>query len=486
MNNHFDPFGQGEAVEFPSAGYARVDDVEISRSGRTARVSFDVVDADFIDNYLSRPRDGRDDRIDSTLDFVRMPLFHLQVVFSTLNPMPRHWDALCGCCRCELCLPYLFSNYLIPCEFLRQSRSDRYGGQGGDADPSRWFKIVKSFNSASRLATAYSGLFSQPEKVRVHLQHATQQQELSEIFTLPGVRQKQFETADLALFGNAECDHVVVFDVGQGSASASISGNAHAAKVAGTPEIYFDAGAGVYANQKTRPPGLSLEAGGVKAVFLSHWDTDHWAGAMLARPGADSLLTKTWYAPDQVVGPRHVAFAKSIEANGGRLVLLSPPSSAVQKVPLAGGRVLRWAQGTGRDKNDSGLVAAVECSTPVEQSIILPGDCDYRFFKHLQAKAPVGLLVPHHGARLRSASTDVPAPHPQANDSKLVYSFGPNNKHGKARVRHPTAEAIELHSAWDHGGWRARPGFGAAGRNVRGTSEHSEVARGDVCIDWQR
>ncbi|MFC6477495.1 hypothetical protein ACFQDN_14580 [Pseudomonas asuensis] len=53
---------------------------------------------------------------------------------------------------------------------------------------------------------------------------------LSEIFTLPGVRQKQFEPADLALFANVECDHVVVFDVGQGSASASISSNAHAAK----------------------------------------------------------------------------------------------------------------------------------------------------------------------------------------------------------------------------------------------------------------
>lgn len=486
MNNHFNRFGEGEVVEFPSAGYARVDDVEISRSGRTARVSFDVVDANFIDSNQSRARGGRDYRVDSTPDFDRMPLFHLQVVFSTLKS--RQLDGLCGYSTCELCFPYRFINYLIPDEFLRKSRSDRYddGSQGGDYGPSRWFKIVKSSNSAGRLATAYSGLFSKPEKVRVHLQLAAQQQRLSEIFTLPGVRQKQFETADLALFGNAECDHVVVFDVGQGSASASISGNAHAAKVAGTPEIYFDAGAGVYANQKTRPPGLSLEAGGAKAVFLSHWDTDHWAGAMLARPGVDSLLTKTWYAPDQVVGPRHVAFAKNIEANGGRLVLLSPPSLAVQEVPLAGGRVLRWAQGTGRDRNDSGLVAAIECSTPVEQSIILPGDCDYHCFKHLQAKAPVGLLVPHHGARLRSASTDVPAPHTEANDSKLVYSFGPNNKHGKARVRHPTAEAIELHSAWDHGGWRARPGFGAAGRNVRGTSEHSAVARGDVCIDWQR
>ena len=170
---------------------------------------------------------------------------------------------------------------------------------------------------------------------------------------------------------------------------------------------------------------------------------------------------------------------------GGTLILLNPPLHSIQDVPLTTKRMIRLTQGSGRDRNNSGLVAVIESSETLKQSIILPGDCDYKYFKHLCTSPPVGLVAPHHGARLRSMRTDGPLPHPEAEEPKLVYSFGPHNKHGKARVWHPTSEAVMLHRAWDHGAWRARPGVGTAGPNVHSTSEHSpKPARGDVYIMW--
>lgn len=491
MNNHFSRFNEFDKREFPDSGYARIDDIEFSRTGESARVSFDMVDADFIDTHLRQVDAARSNITDFPLVFDNMPLFHVQAVFSVLPSFFEYGD-----CPCRS-RPNFRSNYqycicrngggVFRAEGLLQTI---FGGIGNNGDHGgdnlhSWFRIVKSQNTRGRIATVYRGLFSEPEKVTVHFMLSHQHAKLSSIFTLPGKHQSTLDATDLKLFEDIECNRVVVFDVGQGSASASLSNPKLSAVAGNTPELYFDAGAGVYANQGTRPANLVLPANSAKAVVLSHWDTDHWAGATLGSTGSNTLLSKTWFAPNQVVGPRHVAFAKSIEANGGRLILLTPPHSGVLDIPLANGRSIRLTRGAGQDRNNTGLVASIECSKSLTQSIILPGDCDYKFFTHLRTSPPVGLLVPHHGARLMSSSTDVPTPHPDATDPKLIYSFGPNNKHGRARIRHPTIEAVMLHQAWDHGGWRARPGFGPAGLNVYATSEHSPaITRGDVYIDW--
>lgn len=495
MSDHLFKPNEFDNDTFPSSGYARIDDIEFSRSGKTARVTFDMIDAKFIERYLREIDTARSNTTDCPPKFDSMPLFNVQVVISI---QPHTY--IPGWCPCKMCnaqtrQKYQYCIYRNGREVCKAERllQEIFGNMGNNSNNrssstdglNSWFTITKSQDTWGRSATAYKGLFSEPEKVKIHLKLSQRHIELSEIFTLPGTHKSTLDAADLKLFENIECNRLVVFDVGQGSASAALPNKKPLAGAENNPELYFDAGAGVYANQRTRPAHLSLPANNAKVVILSHWDTDHWAGATLDSTAPNTLLSKVWFAPDQVVGPRHVAFAKSIAEHGGHLILLTPPKNSVLRIPLANGRSIRLTKGVGKDRNNTGLVASIECSKTWAQSIILPGDCDYKFFIHLHPSPPIGLLVPHHGARLTSNRTDIPIPHPNATNPKLIYSFGPNNKHGRARTRHPTIETIKLHQSWDHGGWNTRPGFGAAGLNVYATSEHSPaIARGNVYIDW--
>ena len=319
---------------------------------------------------------------------------------------------------------------------------------------------------------------AESESINVEVEPINCSKDLDRIFRLPGTPMNAFEPTTLGLLNDISCDRVVVFDVGQGNANGVVKHGCDA------PELYFDVGAGVYRNFHTRPSRLHLPADNAKVVILSHWDSDHWAGANTL--DNDALLSTTWIAPQQNVGPRHVAFAQRIKENHGTLLLMERMAPQVQTIPMKAGRELLLTQGVGVGRNDSGLVACVETTTPasLRRSMILTGDCDYCYFSHL-LNAPVqGLVVPHHGASLKSDYGDVPIS--GGSQSTLAYSFGPNNAHGKSRVRHPTTDGVTLHRAWHHGSWRpARPGFGNPGPQVLATCEHAPgTVRGNVYLDW--
>ncbi|WP_143514211.1 hypothetical protein [Pseudomonas syringae] len=456
---------QIELPPVPRAGYARIDDVEMSRSREYARISFDMVDADWLESCLTPDQRYTDE---TQIDFENMPLFHLEVVLKLFS---YRWQRLWGTghqARGLASEDPQFDDWWNRCP---QYWIDTAFEQ------STWFLVEQTKKSKGYRADVYRNMSDETKSINVDIRRFSSKK-LDQIFTLPGTVVNKLDPAEQALLGNVACDRVIVFDVGQGNANGMVKDGSDA------PELYFDVGAGVKRNKPTRPATIHLPAHNAKAVILSHWDGDHWAGANI--PANSALLSKTWIAPNQIVGPSHVAFAKRIGANKGRLLLLAGMPQQVHTTPIQGGRILRLTQGTGNNRNDGGLVASIETTQPAHQrrSILLTGDCDYCHFGHLTPAPVIGLVAPHHGATLNSVHSDLPS---RANDqSLLAYSFGPNNAHGKFHVRHPTSGGVALHNAWHHGRWRPnRPGFGNPGPDVVATSDHTPGgARGDVYLDW--
>ena len=83
------------------------------------------------------------------------------------------------------------------------------------------------------------------------------------------------------------------------------------------------------------------------------------------------------------------------------------------------------------------------------------------------------MVVPHHGADMGSNSVAPPRP---SGYTRLVYTFGPGNAHGRTRISHPTSAAVGHHAGkgWSHGAWfLANPALVVAGGDVLATAENS-------------
>ncbi|PWB31425.1 hypothetical protein DCO48_17350 [Pseudomonas sp. SDI] len=427
MNPYFSVDEDAVLPPLPKVGYARIDDIEYSTSNRMVRVTFDMVDAEWMDNRLA----ARGGNPLTSEDFVQMPLFHLEMAMKTR--------------RFQRLKRFRFHNI------------------------STWYTL--HLNPHGQRAILYANQSARSTPVAVKVRRCERSPELTKTFDL-GTPTSELNPTITALLGKIDSERVIVFDVGQGSANGLIRDGQ-------SSSLYFDTGAGVYGNQHTRPTNIDLPADNVDVVILSHWDGDHWAGATLEHNR--ELLKKIWIAPKQVVGPSHKAFADSIKQ--GNLILLEMGETVAQ-VTLASGRQLRLAQGTNRStRNDGGLVLCID-NPQRTASMLLPGDCDYSYFKHLDVNPLKGLVVPHHGARLESQAADIPTRH--LDGATLAYSFGPSNRHGPTHVRHPTAASVEQHSAWNHAGWNpASPGVGLPTGEVRATCEHPPgTHRGDVYLDW--
>lgn len=276
---------------------------------------------------------------------------------------------------------------------------------------------------------------------------------------------------DDALRERCPTEHLLVFDVGQGSATALACPCGHIL-------YYFDVGCGVYRNARTRPARVTFCTHAAPRVILSHWDADHWAGAALDR----DLLRMTWVAPRQSISHKHQALGNDILRAGGSLLIVPPALSPVSW----GGYGQRFAlhRCTGRDRNGSGLALIVEDGQS-QRGWLLTGDAGYQ---HIPGQLPLDLaavVVPHHGADMGAQSKPPQrSAHPY---SRLVYSFGPGNAHGRTAVRHPTAAAVAAHSgaAWSHGSWSSpQPGMVPAGPPVLATASHLQTHEHGIAIGW--
>jgi hypothetical protein len=106
----------------------------------------------------------------------------------------------------------------------------------------------------------------------------------------------------------------------------------------------------------------------------------------------------------------------------------------------------------------------------------LTGDAGYSEIGASPAYTLTALTVPHHGADMSHKGAP---PAAMALHARLFYSFGPDNKHGKTSISHPTAVAVTAHdgAGWRHGAWSlTTPAQVVAGGDVLATASHSNGA----------
>lgn len=260
---------------------------------------------------------------------------------------------------------------------------------------------------------------------------------LDRLFDIGSWPDAKSDDLEVILSDRCEIKALVALDVGQGSAIGIYCD--HGAK------YYFDVGCGAHGNAKTRPPVLQFCDCVRPPIILSHWDADHWAGAVVDL----SLLARDWVVPRQRLRPSHIAFANTILRSGGSINVF--PSGLSPFSWGGGGATCTIVQCTGSSINGSGLALTVT-QTSTGLSWLLTGDAGYSEIPRgsLQLAA---VTVPHHGAdmiHVGSAPSSAPQEYRRA-----IYSFGPGNKFGKTHVRHPVAVTVADHhrANWDQGTW---------------------------------
>lgn len=316
--------------------------------------------------------------------------------------------------------------------------------KGMDLASGRWIRLeLNSYQDADGLtAMAYTSLFSEPESIRLRL--VDDVSVATEFHLNSALSMNGWPTVHLqSIVGhvqNAELDLWHAFDVGQGSANGLLGD--------GPITLFHDLGCGAYRNAKTAPANTVVCHSQRAPIILSHWDTDHWAGARRFAPVGDPdvFLDRTWIAPsDPTVGPSHILFAASILISGGMLHILAAGPWVTPWISVSNNKSLRLIRGNGPDRNGTGV--ALEVRNNSVGCWLLPGDVCYDFLQPHLSSTYIAIAVPHHGAT-GGAATAIPAP--ASPYSRLIYSFGHNNSWG-----HPTLSCITSHIAhgWQHGIW---------------------------------
>lgn len=262
--------------------------------------------------------------------------------------------------------------------------------------------------------------------------------------------------------------YLIGMDVGQGSAIGLADSHP-------CIQLYFDLGGGVRRNAPTRPKPLRFCWMVNAPIVLSHWDEDHWSGEA-TDPAAGG---RVWITPRQAITTAHVLFARKILSTGAKLLIWGNTPAAIS-IAIVGGQTLDLSKCTGKKRNGSGIAAVIRDSF-FGKEWLLTGDAGYHEIPAVPP-APAVIVVPHHGADMGSKSS---APSNPGGYVRLIYSFGPGNKHGPTHVQHPTASAVHAHAAWNHGTWTGgTPGGSVAGGDVLATAEHPSVHLMSTAAGW--
>ena len=329
-------------------------------------------------------------------------------------------------------------------------------------DEESWISLQLSTAEGGTPVDVYSGLFAPPIRAYVHAAPASAPSgPLSTLFDMTTWPDANQEDLLAALKPQCALEALVCFDVGQGSASALIC-------QCGFPIYYFDTGRGSGRNAPTAPATIDFCTCSSPTVILSHWDTDHWAGAS----GHTGLQKCTWVVPRQTISITHTAFANDILNAGGNILVVENDASSLTWSSGQQDFDLQRAKGKGR--NGTGLVLIVSDSAS-RRSWVLTGDAGYNLIANSPQFDIAALVVPHHGADMGPNS--VPFLRSSNDYARLFYSFGPANGHGSKNppVRHPVFAAVKAHQArqWDHSPWTPTiAGQLLAGGDVLATATH--------------
>lgn len=477
MNLHFHKRNDGRP-NLPSGAFGRIDHVEfVGPDASDVLVAFDLIDSTWL-------------RTKARLEFVPDDPDTVSRAWKGWQHTPNTESVFDGAPLFRLEMELYAAHEILGFQVSLDANNDDLDMSLGAAE-SAWFEF-EDFEAAevsSANGLLYGAMYGFPVPVRVKgkLPSYAVGKALSGLFNLSYL--PTISTADFSakLSRCARAHALAVYDVGQGNANALLGDHAF-------PSMYFDLGAGVYRNKATTPPHLSFCFTNADLVVLSHWDVDHWAGAFQTLvDGEYPALTRTWIAPDQKVGPIHIAFALEVIAAGGTFLIYKAGGPTIGTTAISGKRQASFCLGSGADRNGSGIVLAVTDQSVLDdpKTWLLTGDCDY---KHFMAKLPlsnvVGLVVPHHGARVLGKSL-IPSPAARAGYRRIAYSFGHDNNHGSKTppTRHPRDSSIQAHiiAGWDHGGmWAAgNEGVVMPTADARATNEHAlAAARHGITIGW--
>lgn len=209
------------------------------------------------------------------------------------------------------------------------------------------------------------------------------------------------------------------YNVGQGSAVCVSEKLAEITK----PLLYFDVGGGANFNRFTYPdPDTKNFKVEENTIFiLSHWDEDHYE---TAKRNMNLVRCRKYIAPVQIVTPRNLLFAKKIKDNG-ELILL--PKKFTEYV-FSLGTLVRCKEQDLKKKNDSGLALLLDLNKKNNlNTILLPGDAQYKFIPNIKDIKIDALIATHHGGKLNRA---IRVPSPTNKKGCIAYSYGKDNIYG--------------------------------------------------------
>jgi beta-lactamase superfamily II metal-dependent hydrolase len=350
---------------------------------------------------------------------------------------------------------------------------DLYRDMAGDERS--WFRIERDPTSPV-VAEVYGNVFGAPRQANVRARRVDKDtaKALSAIFDMdawPDASEQQIGQALELVAQHAAA--LVAFDIGQGSASALLDEGQ-------VPFVYHDLGAGITNNARTTPVPLKFCWTRNPVVVLSHWDKDHWAGALKDR---DAMI-RTWIVPRQIISVGHAAFGSDILRAGGRILVWSSQQPCIP-VPIGSRQSMTVGRCTGKDRNGSCLVIRVDDENHGElRHWLLTGDGGYDQLPFALPGRTVAMTVPHHGAKM-AVNGSVPAG-PGHAYGRVLYSFGPGNKFSS--TTHPTRASVSEHenAGWTVGSWHStsQPGMTLAGGDVLATAQHASSHLGGAVAAW--
>ena len=479
---------------FPRKVYARLEAYEEPDSdqeqAQDTLIAFDAVSAEWIDsrhepffafdegleervtNYWEGMFTGRRSEIPAD-PYESVPVFHIELSLPSSNRWIRRLQE------------------------LRDRWVELFLGESGEYEVAVFRDLFDPEPEVARVSDI-------PKRVSGHLRN-----QLSTVFDMDCWPDANASELDGLIRSFPPIEQLIAFDVGQGSATCLALGCScplccyalhllgkaadscddpssicewlsccrEVACTCGLPLCYFDLGCGVYRNARTRPKNLQFCNCYNPPIILSHWDADHWAGAYQDR----RFLQSRWVAPRQCIGPSHTKFANKILRSGGSLLIVQ---GGTVPDPWSGRREdVTLLRAEGNSRNDSGLIVKVH-NRYEDKDWLLTGDADYKYIPNPPSKA-AAITVPHHGA----SKCGVPPPVPSSRSaSRLLYSFGPGNKHGRNGVSHPRSAAVSAHvsAGWSSPGWGTPPGRAVAGGTTLATASHPGTHLGWAAAGWDR
>ncbi|MGV8979897.1 hypothetical protein [Clostridium sp.] len=244
-----------------------------------------------------------------------------------------------------------------------------------------------------------------------------------------------FSVVNAGIFNGLELsamniEFVSIFNVGQGSCAAICDSQA-------IPLLYFDFGEAYGQDKQYCPIKQRLCVCNNPYVILSHWDKDHWFGALRV----SEIIKNKWIIPYQKIGAEAYKLANSISAKGN--LFLWDDTKKELKTPF--GYIFK-CKGNANHRHNNGLGIFVEIKKEdnIMKKYLLPGDNRYRYIESKFLKNLDGLVASHHGGIYFDKKSDIFTIIPEnTNKGKIVYSAGDNSSHG-----HPSQDNDYLRKGW--------------------------------------